>query len=137
MAGEERFRCSGVWDRIDPHGIIVCYDTTDAESYRSAQKRLQKCLQNPLLWGFGATGHPCTMLVGTKCDSNRKVVEYAIAKDYADELNIPFIECSSLENINIDTLFQCMVGKIQQKVSLSPKSVTPPNSGDKNSCCHM
>ena len=70
------------------------------------------------------------MLVGTKCDSNRKVVEYAIAKDYADELNIPFIECSSLENINIDTLFQCMVGMIQQKVSLSPKSVTPPNSGD-------
>ena len=41
------------------------------------------------------------LLVGNKCDlTNKKVVDYTSAKEYADQLGIPFLETSAKNATN-------------------------------------
>ena len=43
------------------------------------------------------------LLVGNKCDlTNKKVVDYTSAKEYADQLGIPFLETSAKNATNVE-----------------------------------
>ena len=46
------------------------------------------------------------LLVGNKCDlTNKKVVDYTSAKEYADQLGIPFLETSAKNATNVEQVF--------------------------------
>ena len=57
------------------------------------------------------------LLVGNKCDlTNKKVVDYTSAKEYADQLGIPFLETSAKNATNVERAFMTMAAEIKNRV---------------------
>ncbi|KAL3614467.1 Ras-related protein rabd1 [Castilleja foliolosa] len=63
----------------------------------------------------------CKLLVGNKCDLvESKVVDTQTAKEFADELGIPFLETSAKDAINVEQAFLTMAGEIKKKMGNQP-----------------
>ncbi|VEN50635.1 unnamed protein product [Callosobruchus maculatus] len=62
------------------------------------------------------------LLVGNKSDlTTKKVVDYTTAKEYADQLGIPFLETSAKNALNVEQAFMTMAAEIKNRVG-------PPSS---------
>ena len=62
------------------------------------------------------------LLVGNKCDlTNKKVVDYTSAKEYADQLGIPFLETSAKNATNVEQVFT--VENLAPRQPLSPSGI--------------
>jgi len=48
--------------------------------------------------------------------TTKKVVDYTTAKEYADSLNIPFLETSAKNNTNVEQAFLTMASEIKNKM---------------------
>jgi len=91
-----------------------------------------------------AQEHVNRLLVGNKCDlTSKKVVDFQLAKEFADSENIPFLETSAKQSTNVEKAFLLMAQDIQKR--LQPTNVNPPNKDpiklksapvqQKRSCC--
>jgi Ras-related protein Rab-1A len=57
------------------------------------------------------------LLVGNKSDmADKKVVEYTVAKEYADGLSIPFLETSAKSAQNVEQAFLTMARQIKERM---------------------
>lgn len=57
------------------------------------------------------------LLVGNKSDMvDKKVVEYSVAKEFADSLNIPFLETSAKDSTNVEQAFLTMSRQIKERM---------------------
>lgn len=66
------------------------------------------------------------LLVGNKADlSTSRAVEYSTAKQFADSLNIPFLETSAKDATNVEQAFLTMAKQIKDRMGAS----TMQNSG--------
>merc|ERR1712223_248110 len=120
-AGQERFRTITSSYYRGAHGIIVVYDVTDQDSFNNVKQWLQEIDRY-------ASESVNKLLVGNKCDmTTKKVVDYTTAKEYADSLNIPFLETSAKNNTNVEQAFLTMASEIKNK--MGPGSGPSPNSG--------
>ena len=91
------------------HGIIVVYDVTDQESFNNVKQWLQEIDR----YGDEKVN---ILLVGNKCDrTSDKVVDYTAAKEYADQLGIPFLEASAKNATNVEKIFVTMAVKVKYK----------------------
>lgn len=110
-AGQERFRTITSSYYRGAHGIIIVYDVTDQESFNNVKQWLQEIDRY-------ATGGVMKLLVGNKADlSDKKVVEYTVAKEYADSLEIPFLETSALSSTNVEQAFYTMARQIKAQMT--------------------
>lgn len=83
-AGQERFRTITSSYYRGAHGIIVVYDVTDQDSFDNVKQWLQEIERY-------ASENVKKLLVGNKSDlTQKKQVDYTTAKEYADQLAIPF-----------------------------------------------
>jgi len=56
------------------------------------------------------------LLVGNKSDlTSKKVVEYTVAKEFADQLSIPFLETSAKNATNVEQAFLTMAKQIKDR----------------------
>jgi len=109
-AGQERFRTITSSYYRGAHGIIVVYDVTDQESFNNVKQWLQEIDRY-------ACENVNKLLVGNKCDlTNKKVVDYTSAKEYADQLGIPFLETSAKNATNVEQAFMIMAAEIKNRV---------------------
>ncbi|KAI6187734.1 Ras family protein [Aphelenchoides besseyi] len=93
-AGQERFRTITSTYYRGTHGVIVVYDITSADSFRSIKRWLDEIAQN-------CTNVP-TILVGNKSDrTSDRLVLAEDGKMYAETMSIPFYETSAREGNNI------------------------------------
>ncbi|XP_023346277.1 ras-related protein Rab-1A isoform X2 [Eurytemora carolleeae] len=107
-AGQERTITSSYYHGA--HGIIVVYDVTDQKSFNNVKQWLQEIDRY-------ASEDVNKMLVGNKCDlTNKKVVDYSSAKEYADQLGIPFLETSAKNATNVEQAFMTMAAEIKNRV---------------------
>ena len=88
-------------------GVILVYSVTDRESFDHVP-----------LWvceiGKYVSGKVNKLLVGNKCDLvAERAVDYRIAKEYADSLNIPFMETSAKCDVNVEQAFVMMASLIK------------------------
>ncbi|CAF1103647.1 unnamed protein product, partial [Didymodactylos carnosus] len=98
-AGQERFRTITSSYYRGAHGIIVVYDVTDQESFNNVKQWLQEIDRY-------ASDQVNKLLVGNKCDlTAKKAVDYVKAKEYADSLNIKFLETSAKNATNVEQAF--------------------------------
>merc|ERR1712088_1187925 len=105
-AGQERFRTITSSYYRGAHGIIVVYDVTDSDTFENVKK----------------------LLVGNKSDlTQRKQVDFTTAKEYAKQLDIPFLETSAKANTNVEQAFITMASEI--KNSMPVNSGPSPGSG--------
>jgi len=69
------------------------------------------------------------LLVGNKCDlTTRKVVDYTTAKEYADQLEIPFLETSAKDATNVESAFLTMASEIKNRVGPPVSATTGGNT---------
>ena len=61
------------------------------------------------------------LLVGNKSDlTTKKAVDYNQAKEYADELGIPFLETSAKNATNVEAAFMTMAAEIKNRMATTP-----------------
>jgi len=109
-AGQERFRTITSSYYRGAHGIIVVYDCTDQESFNNVKQWLQEIDRY-------ACESVNKLLVGNKCDlTTKKVVDYAAAKEYAEQLGIPFLETSAKNATNVEQAFMTMAAEIKSRM---------------------
>ncbi len=109
--GQEKLRVSGVHFRYyrRAEGIIVVYDATRQKTFDNIPnwvEDVRKCV------------HPETpvMLIGNKCDrTDKKVVDYGAAKDFADRHNFIFFEVSAKDGTNTELALMSLVTRIREK----------------------
>ncbi|KAL6440107.1 hypothetical protein ACFW04_003016 [Cataglyphis niger] len=109
-AGQERFRTITSSYYRGAHGIIVVYDCTDQETFNNVKQWLEEIDRY-------ACDNVNKLLVGNKCDLHtKKVVDYTTAKEYADQLGIPFLETSAKNAMNVEQAFMTMAAEIKLRV---------------------
>uniref|UniRef100_A0A1D1YYS0 GTP-binding protein ypt1 n=1 Tax=Anthurium amnicola TaxID=1678845 RepID=A0A1D1YYS0_9ARAE len=109
-AGQERFRTITSSYYRGAHGIIVVYDVTDQDTFANVKQWLQE-IDRYACEGVNK------LLVGNKSDlASKKVVEYAAAKEYSDQLNIPFLETSAKNATNVEQAFLTMAKQIKDRM---------------------
>jgi len=119
-AGQERFRTITSSYYRGAHGIIVVYDITDQESFNNVKQWLQEIDRY-------ACENVNKLLVGNKCDlSAKRAVETNTAKEYADQLGIPFLETSAKSSTNVEQAFLTMAAEIKNR--MGPVSGSNPTT---------
>jgi Ras-related protein Rab-1A len=138
-AGQERFRTITSSYYRGAHGIIVVYDVTDNDTFTNVKQWLQEIDR------YASEGVN-KLLVGNKSDlTGKKVVEYSVAKEFSDQLSIPFLETSAKNATNVEQAFLTMAKQIKDRMgstSAAPgaktTSVTPGQSvqtQQSSGCC--
>mmetsp|Transcript_38475 Transcript_38475/g.77083 ORF Transcript_38475/g.77083 Transcript_38475/m.77083 type:complete len:203 (+) Transcript_38475:103-711(+) len=113
-AGQERFRTITSSYYRGAHGIIVVYDVTDQESFNNVKQWMNEIDRY-------ANDKVNKMLVGNKCDlTSKKVVDYNAAKEFADQLGIPFLETSAKNSTNVEQAFITMAAEIKARMASAP-----------------
>lgn len=100
-AGQEQFHSIASSYFRNAHGIILIYDVTSASSYMHISKWVSNISKN-------APIKVKMVLIGNKCDreENLKVIGKDKGDILAKELDIPFLETSAKNDINVDTAFE-------------------------------
>ncbi|KAG0659978.1 GTP-binding protein of the rab [Maudiozyma exigua] len=128
-AGQERFRTITSSYYRGSHGIIIVYDITDQESFNGVKMWLQEIDRY-------ATSTVLKLLVGNKCDlTDKRVVEFDVAKEFAEANNMPFLETSALDSTNVEEAFLTMAKQIKEsmaKQKLNNDSNNANNSSNNN-----
>ncbi|KAJ2216031.1 ras GTPase [Coemansia sp. RSA 1813] len=112
-AGQERFRTITSSYYRGAHGIIVVYDVTDSETFSNVKQWLQEIDR------YASEGVN-KLLVGNKSDlEDKRKVDVTEAKDFADSLNISFLETSAKDSTNVEKAFMTMAGQIKERMGAS------------------
>ncbi|KAJ2931395.1 hypothetical protein H1R20_g5681, partial [Candolleomyces eurysporus] len=121
-AGQERFRTITSSYYRGAHGIIVVYDVTDNDTFTNVKQWLQEIDR------YASEGVN-KLLVGNKSDlTGKKVVEYSVAKEFADQLNIPFLETSAKNATNVEQAFLTMAKQIKDRMGSTSTQAGPGKS---------
>mmetsp|Transcript_21587 Transcript_21587/g.27242 ORF Transcript_21587/g.27242 Transcript_21587/m.27242 type:complete len:211 (-) Transcript_21587:268-900(-) len=105
-AGQERFRTitSAYYRGAD--GIIMVYDVTSQDTFDHVNDWLKEVNR------YAAEG-TCKLLVGNKSDkSTDRVVTTEQAKEFADDIGVPFLETSAKSASNVEEAFLTMAGEL-------------------------
>lgn len=121
-AGEERFRTITSSYYRGAHGIIVVFDVTDQVSYNNVKQWLKEIERY-------ACENVNKLLVGNKCDlDDKRQVAQETAKEFADDLQISYIETSAKNATNVDETFIKIAEEIRHmRRDPSPEPPTVPS----------
>jgi len=109
-AGQERFRTITSSYYRGAHGIIVVYDCTDMETFTNLKQWLEEISRY-------ACENVNKLLVGNKSDLiDKRAVDEATAKEYAEHLKIPFLETSAKQATNVELAFLTMAAEIKNRI---------------------
>ena len=113
---------------------MLVYDITNRQSFDNLKERWYKevCQHSSM--------QTECILVGNKCDlESERAVDVSEGKEFADSLNIPFIETSPIENTNVEKAFVLMAAAALKKFIPNDNTLlTRKNSvrNSDNSKCH-
>ena len=133
-AGHERFRSITYSYYRGANAIIIVFDITDKKSFLSITEWLKQIEKH-------AKENVFKFLVGNKSDlAEERKVTYEEAKEYAEEHDLPYIETSAKEGININELFESSIKSFlssnkyiggDKNIKLNNQSTT----SEKSDCC--
>ena len=133
-AGHERFRSITYSYYRGANAIIIVFDITDKKSFLSITEWLKQIEKH-------AKENVFKFLVGNKSDlAEERKVTFEEAKEYADKHDLPYIETSAKEGININELFESSIKSFlsnnkyiggDKNIKLNNQSTTSEN----NKCC--
>ena len=121
-AGQERFRTITTAYYRGAMGIIFAFDVTNMESFEHMGKWMDDVLNL-------AASDVDKVLVGCKCDlKNERTVGAKQAKMFAEEHQMPFLEVSSKENINVDKCVIDLAQRVKSRLVINDNNNN--NNGD-------
>jgi len=116
-AGQERYQSITRSYYRGADGVLLCFDITNENSFKSLDNWLSEIEKNTKL---GNEHQTQIIIVGTKSDLNeRRVVSYTRAKKFADARNLHYIEISSATGQNVMDSFYVLARDICLKFVLS------------------
>ncbi len=134
-AGHERFRSITYSYYRGANAIIIVFDLSDKKSFISITEWLKQIEKH-------ANENVFKFLVGNKSDLvDKRQITYEEAKQYADEHDLPYIETSAKEGININELFDSSIKTFlsnsksyrgEKNIKLNSQST---NSSERGLCC--
>jgi Ras-related protein Rab-1A len=115
-AGQERFRTITNSYYRGAHGIIIVYDVTDPESFQNIKQWLNEIKHY-------AMDNVCKILVANKCDKvDKRIVTTFSGEEYAQSIDIDYIETSAKNCHNVDKMFYNIAKQI--KTHMKEKLIT-------------
>ena len=115
-AGQERFRTITSSYYRGAHGIIVVFDVTEKETFKNVETWLKEIQQ------YASEG-VSILLVGNKCDlAHRRVVEESVAREFAKEHNIDYIETSAKNATNVSEAFINIAKQVKDRIDANALS---------------
>ena len=135
-AGQERFRTITTSYFRGCQGILLVYDITVKKTFDNVSNWMDQIIQ------VNDGQHVCKILIGNKCDcvADRKVTE-AEGKKLAEEYDIPFMETSARDNINVQEAFLHITKDVVKTISPATQGIkkTPADLSKKKEkkkgCC--
>ncbi|EPS98399.1 hypothetical protein FOMPIDRAFT_1031548 [Fomitopsis schrenkii] len=116
----ERFRTIAAAYYRGAHGIVVVYDVTDPDSFTNVKSWLTEIERY-------ASETVKRLLIGNKSDLvEKKAVEYNTAQEFANQMQIPFLETSAKTAANVEEAFIVMSRQIKDSIDAAPPA--PANS---------
>jgi Ras-related protein Rab-1A len=114
-AGQERFRTITKTYYRGAHGYVLVYDITSAESFEHVKYWLGEIKKN-------GNEDVHKVIVGNKADlEDQRMVKFDEGKAFSDEKNIPFLETSAKDGLNVQDLFMRMTrGYLKLAMTQSP-----------------
>jgi GTPase SAR1 family protein len=101
-------------------GIVIVYDVTDRKSFETVTNWMLTMMSNtPFRNDKSYDGLPLVMLVGNKCDSERRQIPIEEGETYANDNNLLFIETSAMENTNVEDMFMILAKLVFEKAVLN------------------
>lgn len=111
-AGQERFRTYTSQSERYLHAILLVFDKTDQVSFNNIKQWMLDCKN--------AQPNAEFILVGTKSDLKTKaVVDYNVAREFADDSGMAYIEVSAKAGTNVTELFSEIGSILINKLTLS------------------
>ena len=108
--GRERFRPVRPAYFRGAHGIILVYDITNADSFKSIPNWVEQCEQY-------SCSNVTIMIAGNKCDlKEQRQVSEAEGRDFAFDNNLLWMETSAKTGTNVDEMFITLILSIKQKL---------------------
>ncbi len=128
-AGQERFRTITRNYYRDVSGILMIYDITSQSSFNNVTNWM-KDIQTY------ANSNVKIILIGNKSDLNtRRVITTQQGQALAKTYNIPFIESSAKNNINVEDAFNTLINSINPSNQPSQNLNINSKSLSKHKCC--
>ena len=142
--GQERFRSIAGGFFRGASIIVFVYDVTNADSFLNVDKWLH---DYKISSNLGKDADVTKFMLGNKCESFRKIVDFDTASRFADERDFVFLEVSAKDNTNVDQAFNLMVEKlmerndtaIEAKIPQQEETVSNLDKSKQNSfnCCSI
>lgn len=100
-------------------GIILTFAVDTNKSFKDLNTKYQRILKNQIA---NEKKYPI-ILIGNKCDTNKREVTQKQAKNYADKIKASYFEVSALtdENNNINAAFMKIAEKVLSKILKNKK----------------
>merc|ERR1712137_311615 len=118
-AGQERFRNITHAYYRGAKGIFLVYDVTNELSFRHVKvwmDNIEKLADDSV----------SIMLIGNKCDSNKRVISTERGEELAEKFNVRFLETSAKNNINISKAFSMLAKEAKRHLDPSPGATSSP-----------
>ncbi|KAK1152796.1 ras-related protein Rab-7b-like, partial [Acipenser oxyrinchus oxyrinchus] len=138
--GQERFRSVVSTFYKGSDGCVLAFDVTDRESFQALEGWRQDILDKT---SSRDPGFPFVVL-GNKIDLNDRQVSSSDASSWCEDRNLPYLEVSARDNINVDQAFhtvarhaliQCKEGAVSymtDSIKLKPEK---GGKKKKKKCC--
>jgi Ras-related protein Rab-1A len=122
-AGQDRFKSVTSSYYRGSHGIIIVFDVTNRYSFNNIQSWITQVYKYSINTNI--------ILVGNKIDlESERQISYEEAKEYADSLEIPYLEVSVKNGTNIDNIFKLLSEKIIKDTSMYSDIISEKLSED-------
>ncbi|KAH3758881.1 Ras family [Pelomyxa schiedti] len=117
-ANQERFQTITSSYYRGTHGLVIVFDCTNLDTFTNIKKWLAQINEY-------TPGDVNKVLVSNKTDlSDKRVVHTSMAQQLADELDIPFIETSAKEGVNVAEVFMGLARSIKDRITLDWNELT-------------
>ena len=127
-AGQERFHSIALKACRKAQGIIVVFDVTNRGSFQNVVNWLNEIKEN-----FNS---PSIILFGNKCDLPERQVTKEEAEAFAKQNNLPYLETSAKNKININEGFEKIANEAYKKYTNTKSGITlKSNKNTKNGGC--
>ncbi|KAH0793782.1 ras-related protein RABF2b [Histomonas meleagridis] len=127
-AGQENYRCLIPMYVRGSQVVIILFDLSNAESFKSVDGWLEYVNSNGTVDDI--------FLVGNKCDIERKVTGIE-ALTYAETHNLKYIEASASTGQNVDMIFSEVANDVGNLRVLKTTPIPNPltQNTERSSCC--
>merc|ERR1712137_598269 len=137
-AGQERYRAITHNFYKGSSAMVLVFDLTDSNSFGRIRSWLKNIRSH--------TNSEIPMIImGNKCDMQNREVTSNEIEELLKEIQLPYMEVSAKENINIDAAFDHIAKEIKQQIDNQNEeminnvndnhAILDPNTEQNNNCC--